>query len=391
LIPVIESKKIRVSTPQKQLLTRKTHPNARGYYHRLGYNTAVSAYTQSNDIARLSGSSINRAESKKRKDEIAEGLKEKAQIVEKVGKTVNDYYEYRRQIENIRAYLLALQGATGRLPITSTKRDLSIHFLSSRSKGKIRDKCTAFYRSCGKQRTFATLTFINAVDHKTGIAILNKFLTALREDYPKLKYLWVAEKQHNNYRHPDNIHFHLILNQRLPVNRYNSLWVLQQYNSGIEHPDISRAEIDMRLQEDSISKVLNPFDIKKIKSVYGLSWYLTKYITKNDSNGGSGFKCLAWHCSRSVSRLFTKTIISRSCLAEIQSLKNIRVDYKTGEVRQGQQKTGAFYQLYYIENKSYFLPEMSELEMVNKWIIRGWLPDCVPKDSDYSIIKFYCN
>jgi hypothetical protein len=50
-----------------------------------------------------------------------------------------------------------------------------------------------------------------------------------------------------------------------------------------------------------------------------------------------------------------------------------------------------FYQLFYVENKPYFLPEMSELETVNRWIIEGMKIDTIPIIDDIGILKFYSN
>jgi hypothetical protein len=381
---------LRAEMPQNLLLNKKTQPNARSYVSRLGYNMACTSYTQGIEIGRLSGSSLNRLQQKKRKDELKKLLSQPSQITEKVGTTVYDYAEYKSEIDHLRTIIARPAGNKKR--ISKSLRQCGVHYLSKRSKGKIRDKCTAFYRACGKQRTFCTLTFINKVTDKKAIEVLNKFFTQLREDFhKKFKYIWVAERQTENKAHPDNIHFHCILNLRLPVRRYNALWVLQQYNSGIEFDGITKSQIMQRIESETVHEVLNPFDVKNIKSVYGLSYYLTKYITKNQSEG---FKCAAWHCSRAVSRLFTKTVISRSCMSTVDSFVNSRLDKKTGELKKAKQVKGAFYQLFYIENRPYFLREMAEIEAVNMWILNGSprdkLPE-VPQIGDFEICKFYNN
>jgi hypothetical protein len=193
------------------------------------------------------------------------------------------------------------------------------------------------------------------------------------------------------------IHFHIVLDQKMEVEKYNALWVLQQYNSGICHPDYSKTQITDWIENDRIrsplekselQKRLNPFDVEKINSMYGLSFYLTKYITKNQSGA---FDCLAWHCSRSVSKLFTKTVISRSTFSEVASKRNFRISPHTGKIVRAKHITGAFYSLFFIENKYIFLPEMAELEQINCWILDGMLPDRIPLLDDYNISKFYNN
>lgn len=364
-------------------LNKHTQPNPRGFVSRMGYNVACTSYTQSIEIGRFSGSSLNRLQAKKRRDELQFLLTQPAQILEKVGTSINDYNEYKSQINDLRNHIAHFKRAARKIPKPHDKRGFTLHLLSPRSKAKLRDKCTAFYRSCGAQKTFCTLTFIQSIDDQTAVSILNKFLTQLRDDYSRFKYIWVAERQENG-----NIHFHCIFNQRLPVRRYNALWVLQQYNSGLRFENISPAEIRQRYEDDSIHEILNPFDIKKIKSVYGLSFYLTKYITKNRSEG---FTCLAWHCSRNVSRLFTKTIVSRSCMQAVASFVNSRLDKSTGEIKKAREVKGAFYQLFYIENKPYFLREMAEIEQINCWVLDGMLPDKIPEIDDIDISKFFNN
>ena len=261
-----------------------------------------------------------------------------------------------------------------------------LHVLSPRSKGKIKEKATAFYRAA-KQRTFATLTFIQGVDDKNAIRILNNFFTNIRMDNPDFKYLWVAERQVNNFKYPDNIHFHCVFNMWMDVKKYNSLWVLCQYNEGLRFEDIPLSEIRARHEAGTMGEILNPFDIEKIKNIYGINYYLTKYITKNKS---TGFHCLAWHCSRVVSRLFTRTVAERSCLTRAADpFLNYNVSRKTGEVFIGRFARGAFHQMYYIENKKHFLRDLREMEKTNKWILEGWLPDCIPQTDEGDLKKYY--
>src|SRR5271154_1847639 len=56
-------------TPGNSTLNKRTQPNAKTYVCRLGYNTAANSYTDNCEIGRLSGSSLNRIESKRRKNE----------------------------------------------------------------------------------------------------------------------------------------------------------------------------------------------------------------------------------------------------------------------------------------------------------------------------------
>lgn len=366
----------RGTSPGNRTLNKRVMPNGRQYVCRLGYNTACNSYTDTNEIGRLSGSSLNRMESKRRKYE-------RQLVYEDAKKEAAKYcpgtyqYDFAKSRYELLSTVKAIESKPKlKIPKASDRGDVRIHLFSKRSRGKVRDKCTALYRCFKQTGILATLTFIADVTDKTAVTILNKFFTQLRDDKGKIKYLWVAERQ---MKTTGRIHFHIILNQRLEIQRYNELWIRQQYASGLRYRDLT---------EDQAVELLNPFDVKKIKSMYGLSYYLTKYITKN---GSEGFNCLAWHCSRSVSKLFTKTVVSRSTFTSVASWTNSRLDKKTGELVKGKNIAGAFYNLFFIENRLIYLPEMAELEQINCWILDGMLPDRIPLIEDVDISKFYNN
>jgi hypothetical protein len=171
------------------------------------------------------------------------------------------------------------------------------------------------------------------------------------------------------------------------------LWVLAQYNSGLIGCDkfgneISREEILMRFENDTVHKVFNPLDIKKVKSISGLSGYLTKYITKQKK---TPFTCLPWHCSRQVSRMFTRATVGPSAFAYMQSFNNYRVDRETGECTAPMMaKPHPYYVVVYAANKSAPLKYLREMEQVNKWILEGHTLDrlCLIDDDLYR--KKFC-
>ena len=270
--------------------------------------------------------------------------------------------------------------------ISKEKSTGAVHVFSSRSRGKVKDKSMAFYRSIAKDRIFLTLTFIQDIPDKLGVQILNKFLTVLRKEKPGLQYLWVAEHQEETR---STIHFHIILNRRLPIKRYNALWVLQQYNAGLighreNGEEISKQEIERRYNHDmtsmfrkkdpdSVMAVLNPFHIEKAYGINKLAHYLTKYIT--DQKKDDPFGCLNWHCSRRVSKLFTKEIVSPSTFAYLLSFVNYRVDRQTGECFTPKVLAKAFYTMVYVNNKGAPLQRLKQLEAVNKWLIKEQVRD----------------
>lgn len=266
-----------------------------------------------------------------------------------------------------------------------------IHYLSSRSRSKVRDKATAFYRAGSGNRIFVTLTFISEVTDQQGVEILNKFLTVVRKEHPQIQYLWVAEHQKLTR---STIHFHMIMNRRLPVRRYNALWVLQQYNAGLTAKNkygeiIDRAEIEERYRDGTVGKVLNPFDVERVKTIYGISYYLTKYITKQEKD--DPFGCQTWHCSRRVSRLFTKTTVSPSTFRYMRSFKNYKVDKKTGECFPSPIYQTPFFVMTYVNNKASPLVYLREFEQVNKWLLQGFDPGKLPALDDIMYRRLHCS
>lgn len=244
--------------------------------------------------------------------------------------------------------------------------------LSARSKYKIRDKIEALYNSSGKANfTFLTLTFVAKVDDKTAQKCLNKFLTVARKKLNNFIYLWVAERQADT----KNIHFHLISNRRFPIAYFNSLWVLQQYNCGIQHENYSMETITAHDKAGTMQQILNPVDVKKITSIYGLTGYLTKYVTKNNDE----FKCLTWHCSREVSKLFTAQLIHKSDFEQAKQLElNFAVNKSTGEYYERRIIVTDYAIIVTIQNKEHFRKKLTPMSMLNKWILEGMKPDGLP-------------
>ena len=326
-------------------MAQKKAPNAKGYIHRLGYLTASSSYNQQEKFFLLSGSSLNREILAD--DKLARGipLPEKKKAAKKKPGTI-------------------------------------IHRISPRRKPKIKNKCLAFYESCGQERVFLTLTFIDKVADKLAARILNKFWTALRLDVPELEFLWVAERQSRNPKYPDNIHFHAIINRRLDLARVNAMWVMQQYNSGLRNEKHTPGQVKMLYDrvmkgERSPSKNgrgitdpmrtegFNPVDVRNVKNVGGLSSYLTKYITKNTD----GFECLAWHCSRKVSKLAISQLCSSSVPTKAMGWSNYTADYETGEICLPVPWTKKFFTVHRINRPAAFSKYLDPMREFNRMIM----------------------
>lgn len=332
---------IKAGKKAREVLKQRTAPNPKPYTWQMGYHHCIGRRPGEGEYPLLSGSSLNRLRKK----------------VSKEKKPPQSY---------------------------------GIHILSSRSRSKVRDKATAFWRAGSGDRVFVTLTFIDQVTDYQGVRILNKFLTAVREDHPKIRYLWVAEHQPESGR----IHFHCIFNKRLSVSRYNPLWVLQQYNAGLRHTTkygtvISMAEMQQRYENGTVGKVCNPFDVEKIRTIHGISWYLTKYITKQKKD--DPFGCQTWHCSRQVSRLFTREAVSPSAFRYMQSFENYRVDKETGECYPSPIYQSPFFIMTFVNNKASPLPWIRKLEQANKWILKDELQlDQAPQINDLIYRKIFC-
>lgn len=392
----------------RETLTRRTSKDVPPYTWSMGYNNCVGRCTGGVEYPRLSGSSLNRL-LKKPHGKIDTDLSAATKCLIKVateaagvlarrmaGEGWPLFYHFivRRDPEDTAAYSDWVSEQDGREASSLLDGlDYGIHMLSPRSRGKIKDKATAFYRSCPGSRVFVTLTFVAAVDDQSGVTLLNKFLTAARAEFGKIQYLWIAEKQTENPETPDNIHFHMILNKRLPVKRWNALWVLQQYNAGLRARNkygelIGMAEIEKRVKEGTVGKVLNPFDVKKVYGIGGLSAYLTKYITKQPE--GQAFGCAVWHCSRGVSRLFVRATVGPSAFRYCMSLANCKVDKSTGEVFMPMAiKDNPFFMLVYINNKGAPLRWLKELEQCNKWVLSGVMPTALPMTDDDDYRKYF--
>jgi hypothetical protein len=368
----------------RKLMSRRTSPETKQPVYSLGYNK-TTAYYGRDVMSRFNGSSLNR---KKNKKNVAHG----AYITESVSRSNGDVVDNCTKIckhRKSKSKINSLRNAfTNQRPTefhgssSEVVRDVPIFKHSPRTKNKIRDKFSAFFRSSQGSNTLVTLSFISAVSDKAAVAILNKFLTALRSE-SKFDYIWVAERQKNG-----NIHFHVLMNRLVSVDRGNPLWVLQQYNAGIRHNKYSYDEIVARYKSGTIGHILNPFDVKPVKTIDGLSLYLTKYLSKSNDT----FECRVWHCSRGVSKLFTCALIARSTFLETGTLQNSHLDKETGQLYECKTIVTPYAVVRFILNKNYFSEFLNELEQVNRWILNNELPNpLVPEISSDDYRRLYYN
>lgn len=309
-------------------MRKRVCPNEKGYVWRLGYNCCTGQYDQRDDIPPLTGSSLLRKKKPAKKKP------------------------------------------------APADRPPAVHVFSKRSRAKARDKACAFFRAIKKDRIFLTLTFIKHVTDQEGQRILNKFLTVIRKEIKGFEYIKFSEHQPD--RKEKTIHFHILCNKRIPIRRYNALWVMQQYNAGLTGYTrtgrmIPKDEIEARYEDGTIHKVFNPVDVVPAYGISGLSAYLTKYVTKQDKD--EEFGCLTWHCSRRVSRLFTSQVVGPSAFAFLHSFSNWQLDRSTGELTKPRAIKGAFYMVVFVNNRPAVLNRLGLLERCNEWLIEPFEPD----------------
>lgn len=259
--------------------------------------------------------------------------------------------------------------------------------ISYRTANKIRNKAAAFFDVIPKKsRRFITLTFIDRVEHRQANKLLDNFLKQLRKEAQDLQYLWVCELQQNG-----NKHFHILINKHFPIFRINALWVLVQYNGGLrartkEGREITYDEIINRHKKSlenaakrnkkdigGVGEVLNPCDVKYINDTQGVIFYITKYLTKARNQIFDGLK---FHCSRGVSRLFTKMKVPDFVFEECTDPKNnFYVNKKTGEIKGPKYYINRFGFVMKIYTQRLTKKFLKFLRMVNKEIIKPFKPD----------------
>lgn len=171
--------------------------------------------------------------------------------------------------------------------------------MSKRTKTKIRQKLTAWanvQRKTDIKFVFLTLTLTSKQrgTDKDYSKMLNIFFNYMRKYYGFKNYLYVNERQTKN---TNNIHSHIVTDQYLPVKAVNRIWCKILSDHGYTFKGEAILQPGKPLP--------NPVDITCIYNINRVSSYITKYITKNDSE----FDCLIWNCSNSISKLFTSVKI----------------------------------------------------------------------------------
>lgn len=177
------------------------------------------------------------------------------------------------------------------------------------NKAKVQGKIYALFNLKVSRKFIAFYSVSFPIDMSDNVAfdIWNLWLTHLRKYYGLTNYLWVTERQKNK-----TIHFHMLTNQFLPIKNINRTManiIDNKVKKGLCSWGNSSVSTYNGVDVDSIynskrhrktGKELNPTQVRN-----WLQKYITKYVSKNNES----FEHLCWHCSRSVSQLFTSTVI----------------------------------------------------------------------------------
>ncbi len=177
------------------------------------------------------------------------------------------------------------------------------------NKSKVKGKMFALFNlECSRKFiAFYSVSFPLGNSDEELFICWNYWLTSLRKTFGLNNYIWVTERQKNG-----TLHFHMLTNNYMPItqiNRSMGIIINNRVLNGFMkwgNSDINRfngVDVDSIFnskRHKKTGKLLNPSEVRN-----WISKYVTKYVTKNTET----FSHLCWHCSRSISILFTGTII----------------------------------------------------------------------------------
>ncbi len=160
-----------------------------------------------------------------------------------------------------------------------------------------------------KELYFWTITFPAGTADGIAYKLFNTWLTTCRQKKWLREYLWIAERQtgerlEDKSKATNTVHFHLAIPHRMSVQLANNAMRTTLKNAALKkeipfniHQCKRYNGID--IAKNRTTRRVTNFAIKK--GAKSLSYYLAKYITKNNT----AFDHLAWHNSRGFSALFT--------------------------------------------------------------------------------------
>ena len=201
------------------------------------------------------------------------------------------------------------------------------------NKTKVKGKMYALFNlRCSRRfMAFYSISFPIGTSDNQAFICWNYWLTQLRKRFNLENYIWVTEKQKNG-----TIHFHMLTNNYMPIlqiNRVMAIIINSQVEKGLQTWGSSSIDSYNGVDVDSIfnskrhkktGKNLNPSELRN---------WITKYVTKYVSKNNETFEHLCWHCSRSISILFTSTIYEISeawrVTNHLPSIRKMYMNYKS--------------------------------------------------------------
>lgn len=171
------------------------------------------------------------------------------------------------------------------------------------NKSRLRNKIKAFSQ-IGDQRNFSkfiTISFPAGLPDISCKQALNTWLTKLRSMDKYFNYIWIAERQKNG-----TMHFHIITKTFFNIKVIN-LHMAKTIDYIIKTSRLRNINF-------SINKY-NGVDIQVIYRIKELSQYVTKYVTKNDTEM-EGYPS---NCSKLISELFTRVQITDEEFKAVES------------------------------------------------------------------------
>ena len=190
------------------------------------------------------------------------------------------------------------------IPVKKVKPNEKEKKLYGLRKTKIRNKILNFFNLNASKKfcAFYSISFPVEITDEIGYKCLNTWLTRCRKDLGLKSYLWVAERQKNG-----TLHFHLITHNYMPIRKANEFMktaLYTQFTKGNLNCKLKVIEnyngVDVDSLYNSKRNKVKGERLDKIAAQRKLSYYLTKYISKNETKS----ERLPWHCSRDISALF---------------------------------------------------------------------------------------
>lgn len=169
---------------------------------------------------------------------------------------------------------------------------------------KIKRRLFAWFKTTAtlKHLYFLTISFPLHTSDDAIFKYFNVFLTKMRKKKLLHSYIWVSERQKNG-----TLHFHILINKQIQVVTVNNLLRETLINAYSADNLIFRGYVPTNYsgvdlaKDRKTRKVVNFADPSRANAI---SYYITKYITKNVDE----FSHLCWHCSRDISNLFTYAV-----------------------------------------------------------------------------------